>query len=472
MNFFRLWLSVLVCTGVWTSKTVANAPIDRPNIVFILADDLGWTGARCFGSDFYETPNIDRLAEQGMRFDKAYANMMNCAPSRASIMSGQYVGRHRVLYVSHYQNKWKQRNGNLKRFQLLQPPGESSLPKETLTVAESLNKAGYATGLFGKWHLGNKDQHPSHRGFDVAIESAGRHFGFETDPHVEHEPGQYLSDFFAEQAISFIKQSHASKRPFFLYFPDFLVHKPFEAKEAYLDHFKQKAPGKNQQSPIAGAMIKSLDDSVGRIVGTLEALGITENTLIVFASDNGGLGYPEDGKRPENTSNLPLRGQKGSEFDGGLRVPYIFCWRGKVPAGTVCHEVISGVDLYPTFLALAGDPKPSHTLDGTDLTPILLDPQKRLASRELFWYFPSHSSFHRPSVVVRRGDWKLIHLFESGENELYHTGRDIGETTNLAADNPDRVRELSACIVRWMDEANVPRMKPNPEYQANWRTRR
>jgi arylsulfatase A-like enzyme len=472
MNFLKWWSCILVCTGFFASRTVANDVVDRPNIVLILADDLGWTGARCFGSDFYETPNIDRLAEQGMRFDKAYANMMNCAPSRAAIMSGQYVGRHRVLYVSHYQNKWKQRNGNLKRFQLLQPPGESSLPNETLTVAESLNKAGYATGMFGKWHLGNKDQHPSRRGFDVAIESAGKHYGFETDPHVEHAQDQYLSDFLAEQAVLFIKQSHASKKPFFLYFPDFLVHKPFEAKEAYLDHFKKKPPGKNQRSPIAGAMIKSLDDSVGRIVGTLEELGITENTLIVFASDNGGLGYPEDGKRSDNTSNLPLRGQKGSEFDGGLRVPYIFSWPGKIPAGTVCNEVISGVDLYPTFLALAGAVKPSHTLDGTDLTSVLKDPHGRLAQRELFWFFPSYSSFHRPSVVVRRGDWKLIHLFESGENELYHTGRDIGETCNLAADHPERVRELSACIVRWMDQANVPRMKPNPEYQADSRTRK
>ena len=268
------------------------------------------------------------------------------------------------------------------------------------------------------------------------------------------------------QAVEFIKQSHAASKPFFLYFPDFLVHKPFEAKDAYLEHFRNKQPGKNQRSPIAGAMIKSLDDSVGRIVGTLDELGITENTLVVFASDNGGLGYPEDGKRPNNTSNLPLRGQKGSEFDGGLRVPYIFRWPGKVPAGTVCHEVISGVDLYPTFLALAGAAKPSHTLDGTNLTPLLVDPQERLGSREVFWYFPSYSSFHRPSVVVRRGDWKLIHLFETGESELYHTGDDIGETTNVAAEHPELVKELESCIREWMEEAKAPTMTPNLEYDG------
>lgn len=464
MNFQRYFFSLLVLLSVFATAALASEPPKQPNIVLILADDLGWTGLGCFGSDFYETPNIDRLAEQGMRFDKAYANMMNCAPSRASLMSGQYVGRHRVLYVSHYQNKWKQRNGDLKRFQLLQPPGERGLPNDKLTVAESLKTAGYATAMFGKWHLGKDDQHPGKRGFDIAIESAGEHFGFETDPPVEHEPDEYLSDFLAERAVEFIQQSHSAGKPFFLYFPDFLVHAPFETKRAYLVHFQNKQPGKNQRSPVAGAMIKSLDDSVGRIVGALNELEIAENTLVVFASDNGGLAYPEDGRRPDNTSNLPLRGQKGSEFDGGLRVPYIFRWPGKIRAGTVCHEVISGVDLYPTFLALAGAAKPSHTLDGTDLTPILVDPRKQLAPRELFWYLPSYSAFHRPSVVARRGDWKLIYLFEPGESELYQTEKDIGETRNVAAEHPEVVRDLESCIRKWMDEAEAPRMTPNPGY--------
>ena len=454
------------------SELAAEERAQQPNIVLILADDLGWTGLGCFGSDFYETPNIDRLAAEGMRFDKAYANMMNCAPSRASIMSGQYAGRHRVLYVSHFQNKWKQRIGNLKRFQLLQPPGEPSLPNGTLTVAESLKKVGYTTAMFGKWHLGRGDQHPSKRGFDVAVESHGKHFGFETDPPAEHDPDQYLSDFLADRAVKIIHDSHTSEKPFFLYFPDFLVHKPFEAKAPYLGQFQNKQPGKNQRSPMAAAMIKSLDDTVGRIVGTIDELGIAENTLVVFASDNGGLAYIEDGKRPDNTSNLPLRGQKGSEFDGGLRVPYIFRWPGKIPADTVCHEVISGVDLYPTFLALADAPSPSHTLDGVDLTPILRDPQDRLAHRELFWYFPSYSSFHRPSVVARRGDWKLIHLLESGENELYHTGRDIGETKNVADEHPELAKQLETRAREWMDDANAPRMTPNPNYDANWKANR
>ncbi|NOX55961.1 MAG: sulfatase-like hydrolase/transferase, partial [Planctomycetes bacterium] len=231
----------------------AERPL-RPNIVLIVADDLGWTGLGCYGSDFYETPNIDRLAAQGMRFVNGFANASNCAPSRASLMSGQYVGRHRVLYVTHYQDKWKRRFGNLKRFRLLQPRGDKSLPNETLTLAESLKQAGYRTAMFGKWHLGVRDQHQGRRGFDVAIESHGKHFGFDTTPPVDHDPDQYLSDFLAERAVQFIREARAARRPFFLYFPDFLIHKLFEAKAQYLAYFRQKKAGQYQRSPMAAAM--------------------------------------------------------------------------------------------------------------------------------------------------------------------------------------------------------------------------
>ncbi|NOX54676.1 MAG: sulfatase-like hydrolase/transferase, partial [Planctomycetes bacterium] len=210
-------------------------------------------------------------------------------------------------------------------------------------------------------------------------------------------------------------------------------------------------------------------DTVGRIVRTLDELGLSRNTLVVFTSDNGGLAYPEDGRRPNNTSNLPLRGQKGSEYDGGLRVPYIFRWPGKIPAGTVHQECISGVDLYPTFLALAGAPRPKHVLDGSDLNALLSDPDRRLPKRELIWYFPSYSSFHAPCIVVRRGDWKLIHRFETGGNELYNTTKDIAETKNLAGEFPELARELEACARAWMDDADAPRMKANPEYDPNWK---
>ncbi|MFC1766441.1 sulfatase-like hydrolase/transferase, partial [Planctomycetota bacterium] len=217
-------------------------------------------------------------------------------------------------------------------------------------------------------------------------------------------------------------------------------------------------------SPVAAAMIKSLDDTVGRVVDKIRALGIEKNTLIVFTSDNGGLSYAEDGKRPENTSNYPLRERKGSEFDGGLRVPFIFSWPGHISAQTLQHEPIQFIDLYPTFLQLAGAPQPDHVLDGVDLSPILFDAQARLKTRELFWYLPFYSSFNRPSAVVRRNDWKLIHLLETGECELYHTGEDIGEQTNISSAHPELVHELKTLALNWLDETDAPRMVPNPEY--------
>ena len=442
-------------------------PLPRPNILLLLADDLGWTGAGCFGSDFYETPNLDRLARQGMRFDCGFAPMANCAPSRASIMSGQYTTRHHVFTVGNYQDRAESQEDGLKRFKLLQPKNATSLPNETLTIAESLKKAGYTTAMFGKWHLGRGDQHPSRRGFDEAIESSGKHFNFETDPKVEHHPKQYLSDFLGDRAVAFMQRTVAEKRPFFLYLPDFLVHAPFETKQEYLQRYKSKTLGKNHHSPVAAAMIKSLDDTVGKILDQLDALGVADNTLFVFTSDNGGLSYEEDGKREENTSNLPLRARKGSEFDGGLRVPYIFRWPGRIPAGTVSHEPIHGVDLCPTFLNVAGAAQPHHPLDGVDLMPCLRNPRATVGPRELYWYFPIYSSFNRPSVIVRRGDWKLIHLFETGVDELYNTAEDIGETRNRAADQPVLTTELRGLVLKWLDDTKAPRMLPNPDYDPN-----
>ena len=434
----------------------------------MLADDLGWTGAGCFGSDFYETPNIDRLARQGMRFDNGYAPMMNCAPSRACIMSGQYTARHAVMYVSNFQDKIEKQDGHLKRFKLIQPRRESSLPGDTLTIAESLKRAGYRTAMFGKWHLGVGDQHPGMRGFDEAVESHGKHFGFVTDPPVEHDPDQYLSDFLAQRAVDFIQKSHTAGEPFFLYLPDFLVHGPFEAKPEYLEHFARKTPGRNQHSPVGAAMTKSLDDTVGRVLDKLDELEIAENTFVVFTSDNGGLSYPEDGIHEENTSNRPLRGRKGTEFEGGFRVPYIFRWPGRIPAGSISHDPIIGVDLYPTFLSLAGADEPDQPLDGVDLLPVLKNPTASLAERSLFWYLPLYSSFNRPAIVVRRGDWRLIHLFESGTSELYNLAADIGESNNLADKHPEITAELSGLALEWIEATDARRMVPNPDYDPGW----
>ncbi len=371
-----------------------------------------------------------------------------------------------MLYVGPgtYQEKWKKSKGDLKRFKMLQPRGETVLPEGVQTVAENLKQSGYRTAMFGKWHLGMLDQHPANRGFDVAIESHGKHFGFETTPDTDHPPEQYLSDFLSDQAASFIKTSAATDEPFFLYYADFLVHKPFEAKERYLKHFNQKTPSENQKSPMAAAMIKSLDDSVGKIAAALRESGVSDNTLFVFTSDNGGLSYEEDGHREANTSNRPLRGRKGSEYEGGYRVPWIVRWPGKAPAGVVCDVPVHQVDLFPTFTAIAGSGKPPHTLHGVDLTELFQSPDMGLAERNLYWYLPGYSAFHQPSVMVRQGKWKLIRSLESESLQLFDTDRDIGESTDRSQEERELASTLNGAAMKWLDDLDAPRITPNPEY--------
>lgn len=469
--------ALAAATLLGASLPPIEAAADRPNIVLILADDLGWTGLGCFGSKFYETPHIDALAKQGVKFTHAYSAAANCAPSRASILSGQYTPRHGVLYVGpgDYQEKWKERQGNLKRFKMLQPTGKTELPNDVKNLAENLKSAGYRTAMFGKWHLGRAEQHPGKRGFDVAIESHGAHFNFKTDPNVEHAKDAYLSDFLSDQAVSFVDKSAGSKEPFFLYYADFLVHKPFEAKERYLKHFREKKTSTTQKSPIAGAMIKSLDDSVGKIMAALDRLGLADNTLVLFTSDNGGLSYEEDGLREDNTSNLPLRGRKGSEYDGGLRVPWIVRWPGKIPAGKSSIEPVHHVDVFPTLSAIAGAKAPPQILDGINLLSAFrnpVGPGKLKPGRQLYWYLAGYSSFHHPSVMVREGDWKLIRRLDSEEFELYATNIDIGESTGRAAAEPGRADRLNRAAMAWLNELNAPRMTPNPEYDPKFERRR
>ena len=462
-------LSAAFATLILSGDAAHSADSGKPNIVLILADDLGWTGAGCFGSDFYETPNIDRLSEEGMGFTSGYAAASTCAPSRASIMSGQYTPSHGVLYVGPgtYQKRYRESNGHLKRFRMLQPPGRTELKDGIQTMAENLQSAGYRTGMFGKWHLGRKDQHPAKRGFDVAIESHGKHWGFHTDPEMEHPKDQYLSDFLSEQAVSFI-QDNSADEPFFLYYADFLVHKPFEAKEAYLKSFAAKEPGQHQRSPMAAAMIKSLDDSVGAILDALHKKGLVENTLVVFTSDNGGLAYEEDGLREANTSNAPLRGRKGSEYDGGLRVPWIVRWPNRVAAGSINKTPIHHIDLFPTFRSIAGAEPPPQKLHGRDLGPLLKGAQGFQHPRSLFWYLPGYSSFHEPSVMVRRGDWKLVRRLDEDDSELFDTTREIGETTDQSDSESELALSLNQAALKWLDDLNAPRMKPNPEFDRDF----
>ena len=442
-----------------TALYAADAPKPaKPNIVFILADDLGYTDVACFGSKYYETPHIDRMAAEGMKFTSAYA-CPNCQPSRAALMSGQYGPRTGVYTV-----------GNIDRFNWQSRPlrpvdNVTKLPLDKITIAQALKRAGYATGMFGKWHLGeDAEHHPNKRGFDETIVSMGVHFDFATNPQVKYPKGTYLGDFLTDRAVDFIRRHKDG--PFFLYLPHFEVHAPLQAKRNWIEHFQPKPSVGGHRNPVYAGMIASVDESVGRIMALLDELNLSENTLVIFGSDNGGVGgYEREGIQGGSiTDNAPLRGGKGMLYEGGIRVPYIFRWPGKIAPGATCDEPIHNVDLYPTLLEFAGVPCPEHyALDGTSYLDLLTKGGKADHPRPpLFQHFPGYLGSGggtwrtAPGGVIRDGDWKLLEFFEDGRLELYNLKNDIGEQHNLATAQPDKVKQLHSQLLAWRKALNAP----------------
>jgi arylsulfatase A-like enzyme len=441
----------------------------KPNIVFILADDLGYTDVACYGSRYYETPNIDRLAADGRRFTAGYTCGPNCQPTRAALLSGQYGPRTGVYTV-----------GNIDRFDWQSRPlrpvdNVVDLPLDKRTLPQSLKAAGYKTAMFGKWHLGEGDKHhPGARGFDEAISSQGKHFDFVTHPHVEHASDQYLADFLTDRAIDFMGRHR--EHPFFLYLAHFAVHSPHEAKPQLIERFKSKQPAAGHHDPTYAAMIASVDESVGRVVQSLEDLKLAHNTLVIFTSDNGGVGgYEREGIQGGSiTDNAPLKGGKGMLYEGGIRVPYIFKMPGKVPAGTSCDAPINSVDLYPTLLELAGDTAtPDYPLDGTSYARLLFDEHAPNERKALYWHFPGYLGARAgtwrttPAGAVRSGDWKLIEFFETGRRELYNLKADPGERNNRAAELPEQTEKLAANLANWRASIHAPMPTPNQPRPAN-----
>lgn len=437
----------------------------KPNIVFILADDLGWTDLGCQGSKYYETPHIDRLAAGGMRFTDAHTAGPNCQPTRAALLSGQYGPRTGVYTV-----------GGIDRFpwetRTLRPVDNSvRLPTDRTTFAGALKQAGYATGMFGKWHLGEAGEwHPARRGFDEAVVSMGKHFDFGTNPKQTVAKDAYLADWLTDRAVDFIRRH--KDRPFLLYLPHFGVHVPLQAKKDLIERFKAKAAVGGHNDPVYAAMIASVDESVGRVVATLDELKLSDDTLVIFSSDNGGLGgYQREkiGAIPDVskdvTDNTPLRGGKGMLYEGGHRVPFIARMPGRIAAGVTCDVPVISVDLFPTLLELSGAAAPAgQKLDGTSLVPLLHGGGKGTLARDaIYWHFPGYLGAAggtwrtTPVGVIRSGDWKLLEFFEGGGRvELYNLRDDLGETTDLAAKHPDRVKELRDRLVAWRKDVAAP----------------
>jgi arylsulfatase A-like enzyme len=453
-------LSVLM---IYCLAATDAADLRKPNVVFILADDLGWTDLGCQGSKFYKTPNIDKLAASGLRFTNAYTCGPNCQPTRAALMTGQYGPRTGVYTV-----------GAIDRFNWQSRPlrpvdNVQKLPPDRKTVGDVMKSAGYATAMFGKWHLGQDDaHHPAKRGFDEALVSMGKHFNFVTQPKVTYPQGTYLADFLTDKAVDFIRRK--KDKPFFLYLPHFGVHSPHEAKPELIAKFKGQAAAGGHHDPTYAAMIASVDESVGRVLATLDELNLTENTIVIFSSDNGGVGgYVREGlkKAGDVTDNAPLRSGKGSLYEGGVRVPWIVRWPGKVPVGVTDTPIIS-VDLLPTLIELSGAKAPANQpLDGVSLVECFSSGGAKAPARDLFWHFPGYLGAGQnawrttPAGAIRSGDWKLIEFYEDGKEELYDLRTDESQRSNLAEKKTEKVAELSAKLVAWRKAVSAPMPTPN-----------
>lgn len=445
----------------------AAAPSGKLNVILILADDLGWADLGCYGSTFHHTPNIDRLAASGMRFTDGYAACPVCSPTRAALMTGKVPAR---LGLTDWLPGRPDRSDQL----LARPVLPQQLPLTETTLAAAFKKAGYTTGHLGKWHLGGKGFGPREHGFDFSI--AGDQTGSPLSyfapfrnkdrfmPGLEKAPeGEYLTDRLTAEAERFIESS--KDRPFFLYLPHYAVHIPMLAGPDLVKKYPTRRVPDRQSNGIYAAMLESVDDSVGRVVKTLERLKLSDRTLIIFTSDNGGLSVLEGPNTPP-TINTPLREGKGYLYEGGLRVPLIVHWPGVVKAGTTSSVPVISHDLYPTLLEACGV-EVKGTLDGMSLIPLLrgsAGPKRET----LYWHYPHYSNQGgRPGGAIRMGDLKLIEFYEDGRRELFDLKTDLSESRNLAADRSEDVKRLAAHLDRWRKAVGAKMPRPNPDYRPH-----
>jgi arylsulfatase A len=516
----------LCCAGLLAMIAIAPsaAAARMPNVVLFLVDDLGARDLGCYGSPVYETPHVDAFAAQAVRFTQAYAACHVCSPTRASLLSGQYPARLQLT-------DWLPGRKDFTFQRLSSADIHEHLPLEVVTLAEVLREHGYATGHFGKWHLGEDLHSPLQQGFDVQLPRWNKGWpktGY--FPPFEMEgltggPGEYLTDRLTDEALAFIRQHQ--ERPFFLYLSHFAVHDPIQGPEDLVEKYRLKlkamppAEGaayvleanpddeaalsrgeldrlldereyrgfrvlprrtvkirQRQDNPHFAAMVESMDRSFGRVLATLKALQIEEDTIVIFTSDNGGMSAANFG-RPErkiaadtldaafSTSNLPLRGGKGWLYEGGLRVPLLIAWPGQGRKGIDCNVPVVTPDLYATILEMLGAAPPvDQPVDGMSLTG-LLQTDEALPREAIYWHFPHYSNHgtQSPGGAIRRGDMKLIEYFENGTLQLFNLREDPGEQQDLAGEQPELARTLQRMLHDWRTHVGARTMEPNPEYQ-------
>lgn len=473
---FVFGLHLLVMPSM-AEEPLTKSVTGRTNIIYINVDDLGWADLSCQGSKYYETPNIDKLATQGMRFTNAYAPASNCAPSRACCLTGQYTPRHGVYTVGN------SARGSAKNRRLIPVTNTPFIKSSHRTIAHALTAAGYKTATIGKWHI-SKD--PLQNGFqtNIAGSSAGApvakpggyHSPYRYKNCVAKQKGEYLTDRLTNEAITFITKNKTE--PFFLYLPFYSVHTPLQAKPKKKAAYAKKKGTKAHNNPTYAAMISSVDENIGRLMATVKKLGLEENTLVLFTSDNGGMW--------KYSKQWPLRAGKGSYYEGGIREPLIVRWPAKIKPGTTCDVPVIGIDFFPTFLAATNVKKPKgKEFDGVNILPLLTQ-TGTIKKRPLFWHFPIYlqasagpkdgipeTIFPKwrtvPGSVIRYGDWKLHEYFHE-KVELYNLKNDIGEKNDLSKKEPAKVKELLGMLNKWRKRVKAPlpeKKSPEPTIKGS-----
>ncbi len=467
----RYWkfVSTLLAAGLVLATVTPGGTAERPNVVFLLADDLGWTGLSCFGSDFYETPNLDRLAASGLKLTDAYSGCTVCSPTRASIMTGMYPARlHLTDFIAGQNRPWAK---------MRIPQWTKFLEHRYVTIAEALQSSGYNTATVGKWHLeprGRSDGNfgPTGHGFNHMFAKPPQAKGYYL-PDSFNKQGEsksdYVTDYLTDQAVKFIDEAHDGD-PFFLYFAYHTPHTPIQGRADLVEEFKQKVRGDAiHKNPVYAAMVKSLDQSVGRILERLQRHGIADNTVVIFTSDNGGL-TQRYGKHDGFTENIPLRRGKGSAYEGGVRVPTIIKWPNVTTPGTVCDEPVVTIDYYPTILEITGadgDSTHNASIDGVSLVPILKDHNQSLGRDAVFWHYPHyHAGGDGPYSAVRSGRWRLVEFHEDKHVELYNLDDDLGEKNDLAEKLPVKANQLRQALHDWRKSIDAQMPTDNPDYDS------
>jgi arylsulfatase A len=461
----RLFLKSLTGLSVAPIFCTPFKKISNPNIVLVVVDDLGWKDLGCYGSTFYETPNIDNLAASGKRFTNAYSSCPVCSPTRAALLTGKSPAK--IGFTGHITAIGRHRYPETGR--IIPPKDRMYIRLKEVTIAEALKPAGYKTISIGKWHVGNEEKYyPTHQGFDENIAgymhgSPPAYFYPYKDPDKDWNPeiptlkggkeGEYLTDRLSDEAIQFIEKSKSG--PFFLYLPYYAVHTPLQAPQNLIQKYEKKLNvDSSQKNAVYGAMVERMDFNVGRIMTKIKSSGLTENTLVILASDNGGLSPV--------TNNKPLREGKGFLYEGGIRVPLIMSWPGQIKAGSQCDVPTISHDLYPTITDLVNGSKPGGEIEGQSLAHILTG-ETDVKKRELYWYYPHYSpQAKQPAAAVRIGKYKLVHFYDPVRTELYDLEQDLGEQNNLAQTKPEKRDDLLKMLNNWLKRSETIKHTLNP----------